>query len=475
MKRIELANNGALFYTIYTLPMFRVSFGRQNVQVSPSEWLFSKRNAGRFEWIALLAYRKLESSSGQSLVGLEDIARLPSWRAKTRHHIGTNIGRYIQAFDRKGMDLVEAAAIWVGPYQLRVPASSIKFDISLDEVQKRLCIRSPRRRVGTTELREFTLAYARAYWLYFQGQLAATQEGRSTLDSAYGRFRRMAENQNLNPRLRLLAFLAAIRVLFRLGRFGYAREQLMNIASLSRTSGDHVLQAQYHLALAWSFQRGSSGTDSNRATERALSTASRYAEEGGDRAALGLLAYRRSGLLTKLGRHEESIELLLYAIEAALVTGNFDEVQAYCCDTGSVVHRLGPAFYDEARRWILSGIAIARWMRLGRDDAHGEMILGKMYSELGRPALAYNWLRRAEQVAKSSGNQLNLADVKMVWAFWLQRFGTRSDQVETLVEALRLFRTLRNFDCRQKERYMARKFPSIWPGVLTNADSTRSG
>jgi hypothetical protein len=84
--------------------------------------------------------------------------------------------------------------------------------------------------------------------------------------------------------------------------------------------------------------------------------------------------------------------------------------------------------------------------------------------------LARFWLRRAELVAAHSGNRVNLADVKTVWAFWHQRFGSRKDLVKTLAGALLIFRGLRKFDCRQKERYMARKFLSVWPEVVKQAD-----
>jgi hypothetical protein len=139
-----------------------------------------------------------------------------------------------------------------------------------------------------------------------------------------------------------------------------------------------------------------------------------------------------------------------------------------------MVTGIGPRYYREARSWLLLGIAIARWMKIGRDDAHGEMILGKIYTELGKqPRLARLWLQRAERIAERSGNQVNLADVKMVWAFWHQRFGTRKDQVETLAHALLIFRGLRDFDCHQKEGYMARKFPGVWPDVKKLAKSPR--
>jgi hypothetical protein len=103
-----------------------------------------------------------------------------------------------------------------------------------------------------------------------------------------------------------------------------------------------------------------------------------------------------------------------------------------------------------------------------------QMILGKIYTERGtQPRLARSWLQRAERIAQRSGNQVNLADVKMVWAFWYQRFGTRKDQVETLIQELLIFRSLRDFDCRQKERYMARKFPSTWREVVKLVESRR--
>lgn len=460
------------FDLLHRLGMFFVCFEKQNVQISPSRWLFSKRHVGRFEWVALLAYRRMNTPVESSSVSLEDIARLPSWAGRTRHHIGTNVGRYLRAFESDDLGLVEAQTKWAGPYELQLAASAIRFDLPLEEVRKRLRIPEDHRIVPRAELLRFTLSYSRAQWLYFQGRLVQTRRGGRTPDSAYERLLRMLGDPEYSPRLRLLACIAAVRVLFRLGRFRIAREALLENAELARSAGDNVLQAQYYLSLAWSMQRASSGTESNRATERALSTAHRFATVGGDRASLGLLAYRRSGFLTKKGRHEESIRELLYAIEAALITGNLDELQAYCGDAGSVVHRLGPQFYREARSWLLLGIAIARWMKIGRDDAHGEMILGKIYSELGRqPRLAQFWLRRAERIAERSGNQVNLADVKMVWAFWHRRFGKDDDLVETLAQALIKFRSISEFDCQQKERYMARKFPSVWHRVLELAGS----
>jgi hypothetical protein len=56
----------------------------------------------------------------------------------------------------------------------------------------------------------------------------------------------------------------------------------------------------------------------------------------------------------------------------------------------------------------------------------------------------------------------------MVWAFWHQRFGRPTDERDTLVSALRIFRSLKDFDCKQKEKYIAREFPEVWNEVIAS-------
>ncbi len=58
----------------------------------------------------------------------------------------------------------------------------------------------------------------------------------------------------------------------------------------------------------------------------------------------------------------------------------------------------------------------------------------------------------------------------MVWAFWHQRFGTRINERDTLVEALTLFRSLSDFDWKQKERYIKEQFGGVWPEVLKDLE-----
>ncbi len=445
-----------------------ISFEHENVHQDGTGWLFHRRERMRFEWLALLAYRRLLSEE-LSWLKIADIARLPSWAGKSKRHIATNIGRYLQAFDRGSLALVTAEARWGGPYRLLAEPLSIGFDVSLSEVKQRLRVTPGQTVLNRNELFRFTYFYTRSQWLIYRGRLMHGPKQRGGSDggeTAYRLLLSLARRASLNPRLRMIARLGAVQLRFRIGQFGLARKMLLDNASLLRRVRDRGLKAQFYVALAWSYQRASSGFASDRAVERAIGTAVEFGETSGDRVALGLIAHRTAGYLTKKGFYFEALSHLLLALEANLVAGNYDMVQASCGNLGSVVHRLGSAYYAEARCWFLLGIAIARWMKIGRDDAHGEMILAKIYIEEDKRLKAYRLLKRAERVAKRANNQVNLGDIQMVWGFWHQRFGRRIDARNAFVKAVRTFRSIQEFDYRQKERYIARKFPELWAGII---------
>lgn len=452
--------------------MLEISFEKRNARLDGGPWIFARAHTKPFEWFALLAYRRATSHGETARVSLAEIARLPSWRETAERHLGTYIGRYLQALDQAEPRLVRSRLRWAGPYELALPPSAIRFDLPLPAVRKRLGIRPEPLPVAQSELLAFTKTYMRAQYLLFRGRLLKTAERGFLEDSAYDLFFGMAADSHLRARLRLIACLASVRVLFRLGKFEAALKVLKEFANVVRKAHDEVLTSQYHLALAWCNQRAASGPLADRATERELNKARASAERSSDRAALGLLAYRWSGYLTKKGQHEKSIAQMLLAVEAAIVTGGFDVLHSYCTDLGSVTHRLGLEYYDTAREWLLLGIAIARRFRIGRDDAHGEMILAKIHIEQGqRPILAKSLLSRAERIARGAGNSVNLGDIKVVWGFWHQAFGTSRRQVQTLVEVIRVFSHIHNFDLAQKEAYMARKFPGVWPEVMAKVRS----
>jgi tetratricopeptide (TPR) repeat protein len=445
-----------------------VSFYERNVRLPSGKWLFKKRHEMRFEWFALLAYKRIAFPGDQAWVSLEEIAMLPNWKGRSKHHIATNVGRYLQSGSFERSQVFVSGDTWSGPYRLETRPLSIRLDISQTAVRQRLHLRYKSDTAKKKQrMLEFTLSYVRAQWLFFRGRLRSRAGQKTTLaDSAFERLRVMAEDKKYSPTFRLVACLAAVEVLFRLGRVKAARETLHQNHHLLRRVPDQSLQAQFCLKMAWARQRASSGTDSNRAVESALAKAGAYAENSGDRASLGLLAHRTAGYLTKRGRHSEAVDHLIAALEAHLITGNYHQVQFACADIGSIVHRLGLKHYDEARKWLLASILVGRWMRIGRDDAHGEMILGKMCIEQGKRFRSEWLLGRAERIAEKAGNQINLADVKMVWGFWYKRFGQREDQIKTLMDAVRIYRKLYEFDSAQKENYMSRKFPDVWDEVL---------
>jgi hypothetical protein len=74
------------------------------------------------------------------------------------------------------------------------------------------------------------------------------------------------------------------------------------------------------------------GAASDSGGERAINTATGYAKTSGDRATLGLVAFRTGGYLTKKGRHRESINHLTQALEAHLITGNYEMVVSLLCE-----------------------------------------------------------------------------------------------------------------------------------------------
>jgi tetratricopeptide (TPR) repeat protein len=445
-----------------------VSFREKNVLLPSGKWLFPKRHEMRFEWFALLAYKRIVFPGDQAWVSLDEIARLPRWKGRPKHHSATNVGRYLQSGSLKESKIVISGNSWSGPYRLETGARSVKLDITQTAAERQLHLRY-KSEVAKKKLRilEFTLSYVRAQWLFFRGRLGfRTRQKTALAESAFDRLRVMTEDKKYDPTFRLVACLAAVEALFRLGRIKAARETLHQNHHLLRRVPDQSLKAQFCLKMAWAWQRASSGTSSNRAVESALDKAGAYAENSGDRASLGLLAHRTAMYLTKRGRHSEAVDHLIAALEAHLITSNYHLVQSACADIGSIVHRLGQKHYGEARSWLLASILVARWMRIGHDDAHGEMILGKMYIEQGARFQSKWLLARAERIAEKAGNRINLADVKMVWGFWYKRFGKREDQVKTLLEAVRIYRKLYEFDSAQKERYMSRKFPETWDEVL---------
>lgn len=445
-------------------PILHVSFAKHNLRVGSSRWLFARGQTMRFEWLALLAYRRKTRMADQCQVDTRAVARLPHWRGKVPSHIGTNIGRYLQDLERRHIRLVTAENAWSGPYWLEVLPDNLSFDIPLEDVRKRLHIVEPTVPGEQEMYLTFTWRYAQAQTFVYRGQLRA--QGHEHTTSAYREFLRLAEDARFTPNLRLLAAVAAVGVQYRLGLFQTAAQTLGRLRGLVSRATDASLKARFCLAVSRSEHRSANGAAINRRTEAGLNAAMAYAAEAGDRAALGEIAERMGWFHAKSGRNEDAIASLLQALEAHLVTGNFDRVQACCGDIGSILHRLDEPYYREARKWLLLSLRISHWMHLGRNGAHAEVILAKMDIEQRRPTRARGWLQKARRIARAAGNQVDIADELLIRALWHQSFGSAAAEKRALTDAVRRYRGLQNFNLAQKENYIRHKFPTSWEEVL---------
>jgi len=201
-----------LQFPINSMAKLLVSFDRQNLRLG-GKWLFTSRRKMRFEWLALLAFNRQIKQADEAWTTLADISHLPAWTGKPEDHIATNIGRYLQAFERAELDIVAHGSKMGWPFRMQMAGPSIEFDIPIAEVQRRLRLRRPKPSVARAELLRFTLSYVRAQWLVSQGRLVATRQRNRTQDNAYSRLLRMAGDRRFSAKLRLIACLGAVDVL----------------------------------------------------------------------------------------------------------------------------------------------------------------------------------------------------------------------------------------------------------------------
>ena len=149
-----------------------ISFEKRNVRLSTGRWLFKRAWPMRFEWIALMAYKRRTVPGDQAWVRLEEIARLPSWGGKSRHGTSTDVGRYLQSTELKRYPLVTAQTNWSGPYRLSVDALSIEFDLALSGVRNRLQLRPQPGSIATrAALIRFTHSYCARTKTVFPGKV----------------------------------------------------------------------------------------------------------------------------------------------------------------------------------------------------------------------------------------------------------------------------------------------------------------
>ncbi len=95
--------------------------------------------------------------------------------------------------------------------------------------------------------------------------------------------------------------------------------------------------------------------------------------------------------------------------------------------------------YDEARRMAEAALAIFDQLDSRADKSEAYKMIGMVYRETGRPALAESRLRTAIELAVSAGSVLNEAEAARELARLMQAMGRNQDALTLLNTAHRLF------------------------------------
>jgi len=441
-----------------------VLFQKRNVVLGSGRSLFPRCHAMRFQWIALLAYaRKMQPARG-GWVRVEDIQRLPLWVGRTRHHVGTNVGRYVQQLQASGVRLVEARTAWRGPYRILATSSEIEFDVPVDAVGDHLGLAKAAQDVDERHLRRFVQRYARASSLFVKGHLHLTNPKplRSRRLTAWRGFADLAADRTLSADLRVMAHVGEARTLDRLGRFAAVKDTLLNCRQLVDRATDPYVKARFHLAIAWCWQRAGD----HAAAQDALAAARSFLPDTLDQTILGA-AEDRDGLhLAASGKYREALPHLLRGLRARLFAENYDAVQASTFNIGQTLHEMGEQHYQQANAWLKLSLDVARWHHVGRDDALPEIILAKIAAESGDSRQFNRWIIKAEERAREVQNLLDVSTCHLVRALELRRRGRSDDVVQHLVRARRVYCNLKGYDWQTRDAYARRKFPELWAQVL---------
>jgi len=138
--------------------------------------------------------------------------------------------------------------------------------------------------------------------------------------------------------------------------------------------------------------------------------------------------------------------------------------------------------YEEARRNAEAALAIFDQLDSRADKSEAYKMIGMVYRETGRPALAESRLRTAMDLAISAGSVLNEAEASRELALLMQTMGRNQDALTLLNKAHRLFERL---DARVDLVYVGGKVLALettyfdvvreWGQSIESADSYTYG
>jgi putative nucleotidyltransferase with HDIG domain len=149
-------------------------------------------------------------------------------------------------------------------------------------------------------------------------------------------------------------------------------------------------------------------------------------------------AYVNLGIAhTDLKQYDKADNYFTSSLAIAVRSGDM-HLQGVCLVNHAEAHFLRDR-YEEARRNAESALAIFDQLDSQADKSEAYKMIGMVYRETGRPALAESRLRTAIDLAVSAGSVLNEAEASRELALLLQVMGRNQDALTLLNTAHRLF------------------------------------
>ncbi|MGH7521139.1 MAG: HD domain-containing phosphohydrolase [Gemmatimonadales bacterium] len=152
-------------------------------------------------------------------------------------------------------------------------------------------------------------------------------------------------------------------------------------------------------------------------------------------------AYVNLGIAhTDLKQYAKADDYFTKSFEIAERAGDA-HLQGMCLVNHAEAH-FARARYEAARRNAEAALAIFDQIDSQADKSEAYKLIGMVYRETGRPALAESRLRTAIDLAVSAGSVLNEAEASRELALLMQAMGRNQDALTLLNTAHRLFRRL---------------------------------
>jgi putative nucleotidyltransferase with HDIG domain len=152
-------------------------------------------------------------------------------------------------------------------------------------------------------------------------------------------------------------------------------------------------------------------------------------------------AYVNLGIaLTDLEQYHGADHYFRKSFEIALRAGDL-HLQGVCLVNHAEANFLRDR-YEEARRQAEAALALFDRLDARADKSEAYKMIGMVYRETGRPALAESRLRSAIELAISANSILNEAEASRELALHMQAMGRNQDALALLNTAHRLFRRL---------------------------------